>query len=658
MSVETEVRLRSPNASIGITTDGAQLLVEGKPLVGSQLASVTPNLAGNRPLVALRNGIGGGFGIGLGMGTSRARHVSTKNCQDIRLVYHQGFAVEAAGSNAIRVKAGIEIQGYCTTLTTALSTSGAITSIPGVLAIGAAIPAGTLLTITAPTGQTQVFTTTGTNAISSGSLTVSSQTPNFAYPIGSLVSMPTVYPVTFGGRASAVIDLDGTVVSDPVAIDLTAGQVFWTRTYVSAPIFTTVGQGPYITTNAISNIGDTVLTSASLIPNLEPGQIITIDQAGNTELALFGTPPVSGTGPYTYKFATTLTKGHASGTVFGQQMPTNVTLYSDLGEGFTNDQDLAWVATAIAPTAAFLTGTTNAAASAGDGLISSLALIPGSVFTIDTAGSLETVTVRCCAGISPYRYYLSGTLALSHSSGVAITSNLAGVAGFIPNAIVADRLIGTDRPRSVVVIGDSIAQGGGHPRNVTSFATLALDAAQIPYVNTAKSGEAVYQYVQPFASMRRRKLITLGSWLLVEGATNDIYGGRTLAQFQADILYCCLLAKNRGLKVMVCTCTPRTSVSSDFWMTVAGQTITGANPTRIAYNNWLRAWQTNGLQGAYVDAIWDIANAVEVNSLNVLTQDGGFWKADASGPYTADGLHPTTLGHALMAASFPSPSIT
>ena len=50
-------------------------------------------------------------------------------------------------------------------------------------------------------------------------------------------------------------------------------------------------------------------------------------------------------------------------------------------------------------------------------------------------------------------------------------------------------------------------------------------------------------------SLLRRKLTPLGTWALIQDGTNDAYGGRTLAQMQADIQAACLVAKNRGLKV-------------------------------------------------------------------------------------------------------------
>lgn len=613
------------------------------------------SLVGGRALVATRLGQSANTGIGNPMGTSRTRHVATKTCADVRFMYSQPFASEYAGANPFRVKAGLEVQRQVSTSSTLLSTGGAITSIPCV-AIGGIVPSLTPVTITSG-ANTQTFVTSAATTLGATALTVTSLTPTFAFPIGSVITMPTVHPMTFGGKDYGIVELAGSILSDPAPADLVAGEVFWSRTYTSVPVQTLGGATAYIATNASSSISDTVLTSAALLGNPEPGQLITIDQGGSAELATLKS--VSGTGPYTYTFTTALTKTHSNGAVFGQQMPFNVTLLSDNGEGFTSSTDLSWSTTVIPVTAAAYSGTINADCVIGDTVIQSGSSMPGTTFLLDTAGAQETVTVRTVQGIaSPLRYYLAAPLAQNHTSGAALVSNISAVAGMAPTAIVADRLATGDRPKSVVVMAsDSIAQGTGAMRPFTSFATLALDAALIAHVNTAKSGESTYQYMQMISSLLRRKLITLGTWALIEDSTNDIYGGRTLAQIQADIQAACLLAKSRGLKVMVTTSTPRTT-STDFWMTPGNQTVSNGGSVRVPYNTWIRAWQSNGLQGTYVDALFDVCSVIEANSSGALTLDAGLWKADASGPYTADGIHPTPLGYAIMASAFPASSIT
>lgn len=72
------------------------------------------------------------------------------------------------------------------TVATALTTSGAITSI-ATTALTTALPSGTVVTLTSGS-NTQQFTLSGAAAIGATSLTVTSQTPNFAYPIGTTIT--------------------------------------------------------------------------------------------------------------------------------------------------------------------------------------------------------------------------------------------------------------------------------------------------------------------------------------------------------------------------------------------------------------------------------------------------------------------------------------
>jgi hypothetical protein len=69
------------------------------------------------------------------------------------------------------------------TLSSALSTGAAITSLP-VNALPQQIPLGSRITFTSG-GNTQTFVTSANAAVSATSVTVTSQTPNFAYPTNS-----------------------------------------------------------------------------------------------------------------------------------------------------------------------------------------------------------------------------------------------------------------------------------------------------------------------------------------------------------------------------------------------------------------------------------------------------------------------------------------
>ncbi|HUC87794.1 MAG TPA: hypothetical protein VMR95_01435 [Candidatus Binatia bacterium] len=98
------------------------------------------------------------------------------------------------------------------TLSSSLSTGSPITSLP-VSALAAAVPAGPLTLTSA--GNTQTWVTTGA-AQAATSITVTSQTPNYAYPSGLAV----VQQVTSGGTESAASNTGSITVTPLEAGDI------------------------------------------------------------------------------------------------------------------------------------------------------------------------------------------------------------------------------------------------------------------------------------------------------------------------------------------------------------------------------------------------------------------------------------------------------
>ena len=114
-----------------------------------------------------------------------------------------------------------------------------------------------------------------------------------------------------------------------------------------------------------------------------------------------------------------------------------------------------------------------------------------------------------------------------------------------------------------------------------------------------------------------------------------------------------------GKLVSQATFKPYTS-STDGWVTVENQTPGGVNPTRLAWNAWLRdgapliagaaaatgttdpAAVRVGSAGHPLDAVLEVADALESS------RDSGVWTPG----YTSDGLHPNPTGHAAAAAGF------
>jgi hypothetical protein len=109
-------------------------------------------------------------------------------------------------------------------LSTALSTGAAITSLP-INALNATLASGTVIVSSGT--NTQTFTTTGA-AVGATTISVTSATPNFAYPVGSAISAGSGVTITV--PAIAVI---------PIRVP--AGSIL-TPTYTSAPTWVVEGE--------------------------------------------------------------------------------------------------------------------------------------------------------------------------------------------------------------------------------------------------------------------------------------------------------------------------------------------------------------------------------------------------------------------------------
>lgn len=129
------------------------------------------------------------------------------------------------------------------------------------------------------------------------------------------------------------------------------------------------------------------------------------------------------------------------------------------------------------------------------------------------------------------------------------------------------------------------------------------------------------------------RLAAYGTSAVVEYGTNDIFASfATAAATEANITNIVTAAHQLGLSpVCVATLLPRVT-STDNMQTATNQlTITtggSINPEaeRVAYNTWVRG----GAAGSGADCTIDTTVNVEVNASNVLTQNGGRWKAGST----------------------------
>lgn len=465
-----------------------------------------------------------------------------------------------------------------------------------------------------------------------------------------------IFPVTFDGERTAVLRPNGmSLTSDVIPLDLGAGDAFYTR------IYTTSEFGPYITTNAAITAGDTQFTSASLPPvgGAEYRGDIRID----AETVLI--TDITGSGPYTYTVESAFGSNHNSGAAFALPLVLNTVIYGVDGEGQVGQQDR--VDSGTIPVGGDATTTLAAAATAGDVSISVQGNIPTeSGITVDG----EAVQVVNITGPSaPYTYWLAAPLASDHASGTSIVATGLGAnLGLAPIAIMADVAPSPTEP--VAIMGDSIADGSMYygTKTADSFIARALQDAGRPYFKVTKAGEAAYQFKDPTLSIYRRETLSLARWVVYQYGVNDIYGASTAETLMADSVEIWTSLRRRGIRVAVCTLTPRTT-SNDGWTSLSGQTVVGSgHARRLTYNSWVRdlcpidpADGTAAAPGTAdavragdpahpVVAIFDVADTVES------ARDSGLWKVDDDGPLTSDGIHPHMRGHTLMMVAI-NPSV-
>lgn len=211
-------------------------------------------------------------------------------------------------------------------------------------------------------------------------------------------------------------------------------------------------------------------------------------------------------------------------------------------------------------------------------------------------------------------------------------------------------------PKSLVGVGDSITFGTGESSPFQNgnggYLTRAVNDT-MPHFKVAVSGMRAGSYFTKSVGTRANSYLSLGTHASVMFGTNDIFlDGRTLAQMQSYLTYVWTILANRGLKVNACTIVPQTT-STDSWVTTGNQTTKSGETVRTAVNDWIRAGApltgptgaiiTMGTTGHPLWGYYESADAVESS------RNSGIWKASGSA-YTADGTHPSTLGHTAIAA--------
>jgi lysophospholipase L1-like esterase len=118
----------------------------------------------------------------------------------------------------------------------------------------------------------------------------------------SIVYEGSVYPISFNGRRSVVIDPGTTVTSDSIGVEMKEGDIFYTRTFVSVPEGGKFPQG-YVTTPAKGEgktAGDVVDSATGHSTNVDsafnPIVIIGTEKTPRPSVLLMGSSTMEGAG--------------------------------------------------------------------------------------------------------------------------------------------------------------------------------------------------------------------------------------------------------------------------------------------------------------------------------------------------------------------------
>lgn len=224
---------------------------------------------------------------------------------------------------------------------------------------------------------------------------------------------------------------------------------------------------------------------------------------------------------------------------------------------------------------------------------------------------------------------------------LSVASNQAGAVAVLGASNTAQRTVG--------FCGDSIAGGSGDygaQNNNAGYLwrTMAgLDqainlsaavertrVANFSFIKYTRGADTLANFVNRANFFQGTRLLTMCSTVISQLGVNDLGASAGLAAMQVNYLTLAAYFTSRGIKFIQCTITPRTG-STDGFLTVTNQVVSSFESVRVALNTWLRDTSASGFVAqcnapGFVD-VWDAAAAIEVNSSNGLTLNGGFWPA-------------------------------
>ncbi len=236
---------------------------------------------------------------------------------------------------------------------------------------------------------------------------------------------------------------------------------------------------------------------------------------------------------------------------------------------------------------------------------------------------------------------LGGAASTFSNNGSDLTTGTGALAnsGNGTNISFVSGITGSTYPKtsgSVFIAGNSIAAGTGdnygHIQNIPiegfiaralagSNQTVSPFDATTPYsfVFAPVPGSTIAEWVNPSNAPSLLRSMSGNDYSICELGRNDITAnGSTFAQMQVLLQQLWSQFAARGIPVYQTTLPPLTS-STNNWRDVSAQTVNGTEAVRLSVNAYIRT--TPAPLSGYIE----VANTVEVNASNVLTQNGGFW---------------------------------
>jgi lysophospholipase L1-like esterase len=210
-------------------------------------------------------------------------------------------------------------------------------------------------------------------------------------------------------------------------------------------------------------------------------------------------------------------------------------------------------------------------------------------------------------------------------------------------------------------VGESIMTGAkNNIQNGSTITTTSPDVSFLdvalnntyPLVKLSKSSDTDTIFSNTRLTNGRHIALSICTHVFVQYGTNNINNAVSPATIYANLQAICKYIKLFGARVYLCTIPPRTT-SSDNWATAGNQTVTANEANRVTLNTSIRGAVADGT----ADAVVDICTPIEVNSSNVLTQNGGIWLSNGTAKhYTPDGIHPAYDGNQAIGtwAGFPT----